>query len=292
MSFYPCLVLHSSPQQAAHDTALWKPSSSSGFASKAQEKTSHELQEEQVWTPQALKQSWWLQLRSLGTGQICSQDNCGFLRFSTQNTLKQQFKKPLCLHLGKSALKIIQSQANWEPAILCDLELLMGDVITGANAIPQKHGNKMSRSYKICVFLPNSNRPIPAGQLPLRRVYNWWRSQEITKKITGETKSFKKSNLFFSQAFIKSRSAGFLGSKWEIGTTALLGKETEGVFSGTTNQSHFGPLSVRLKFSSIGYWSWLHGTQPWCISWLTSSAVCFWQTKSPSLQVDKKYIYQ
>lgn len=144
-----------------------------------------------------------------------------------------------------------------------------------------------------CVFLsPAATGPSQQCQLSLRLIYNWWRSQEITKKITEVTKSSKESNLFLSQAFVTSRSTGFLGSKWEIGTTALLGKETEGVFSGTTNQSHFGPLSVRHKFSSIRDWSWLHETQPWCISWLTSSAVCFWQTKSPSLQVDKKYIYQ
>lgn len=39
----------------------------------------------------------------------------------------------------------------------------MGDVTTGANAIPQKHGNKMSRSYKMCIFLSNSNKPFLAG---------------------------------------------------------------------------------------------------------------------------------
>lgn len=159
----------------------------------------------------------------------------------------------------------------------------------------QSHRNmeiKWAGAIKYVFFSPTATGPSQQGS------FHWDASttdgdhKKSLKKITGETKSFKKSNLFFSQAFIKSRSAGFLGSKWEIGTTALLGKETEGVFSGTTNQSHFGPLSVRLEFSSIGYWSWLHGTQPWCISWLTSSAVCFWQTKSPSLQVDKKYIYQ
>lgn len=77
------------PLSRQHMTpALCKPSSSSGFASKAQEKTSHELQEEQVWTLQALNQS-------SETWQIYSQDNCGFLRFSTQNTLQQLSLKSL-----------------------------------------------------------------------------------------------------------------------------------------------------------------------------------------------------
>lgn len=43
-----------------------------------------------------------------------------------------------------------------------------------------------------------------------------------------------------------------------------------------------------LQFNSIGYWSWVHVTQPWFGFQLTSSTVWFWQTECPSLQVNLK----
>lgn len=54
------------------------------------------------------------------------------------------------------------------------------------------------------------------------------------------------------------------------------------------NPSRFGALSVRLQFSSIGYWSHLHITRPWFIFWSTSSTAWFSQTKCPPLQVNEK----
>lgn len=125
--------------------------------------------------------------------------------------------------------------------------------------------------------LHNGNRHIAAGWLSLILIYNWRSLQETTEKNDKENLS-RSSNLLFSMAFMNSGWACFLESKEETLHGIAVKRNWASVFW-NSKPSPSGPLSVRFKLSSIGYWSWLRITQPWFILNLTSSTAWFLTNK-------------